>query len=353
MASIDWRSGYSAKWRVMTVNKTTWANKAEFKNIFSVSVDRDCSGDAPLLESGTIKYTSSLPPYFPEGYYRFELVVTQGENRAIFPIATMLCSSRAGNIDKHYSEMDVDCYSVLKPASEVYFSNGEFAPIKVNGPQWCAQKLREGGVAAPVHIYASSSFTLNQYYVFDDSVSYLAGIWKVLNGAGWTLIIDGNGEITIQPIPSSVYARFNRNYRGLFLTEMDYNGSIEGVPNKYIATDASGKTAIATNLDRNSITSYYSRGRYIEYRDSSPIQVNGESLAEYAKRRLKEMSSIVEQYSYKREFYPNLVPRRLIEFDFPEENLVGTYRITRQSLSFGAGVTVSETVGKEVKTYAG
>jgi len=334
----------------MTVNKTTWADRSEFKNIKSISVDRDCTDSVPMLESGSIKYTSALPPSFPEGYYRIELIVTQGDDRQIFPIATLLCSSRVGEIDRHMSEMDVDCYSVLKPASEVYFANGSFAPIKMNGAEWCAQKLREGGVAAPINV--SGSFTLNQYYVFDDSTSYLAGVWQVLNGAGWVMMIAGDGTITIRKKPSAFFIKAGKDMRGLFLTTFDYNGSIEGIPNKYIATDASGRTATATNTNNNSITSYGKRGRWIEYRDSSPVLVNGESLADYAKRKLIEASSILEQWSYQREYYPNLDPFRIIEFNFPEEGMIGNYRVLKQSLKFDKGLTINETVGKEVQTYA-
>lgn len=348
--AINWRSGYSAIWRVMTVNKTTWADQKEVFGVKSVSVDRDCTDDVPLLESGTMKYTSKLPPKFTEGYYRIELIVEQGSERQIVPISTLLCSSQAGEITRNYSEMDVDCFSVLKPASEVYFNDGEYAPIKVNGAQWCAEKLRAAGVAAPVKV--TGSFTLNKYYIFDNSTSYLAGVWTILKAANFVMMIFGDGVIEIRSRPTAAYLRINKANCGYLLTEINYNGSIDRIPNRYLAVNYDGKSATAINNNSNSPTSYSKRGRYIDYKDYSPALVNGESLKDYAIRRLKEESTIVEKYSYTREFHPEIVPCRIIEFDLPNLGMVGNYKVLKQQLKFDKGVTVSETVGKEVVTYA-
>lgn len=349
--AIDWLSGYSASWRVMTVNKTTWADQNVFSGVKSIEVTRDCTDDAPLLESGVIKYTSGLPPKFPEGYYRFELVVEQNSEQHIFPVATMLCSSQAGAILRNYSEMDVDCFSVLKPATERYFNDGEYAPIKVNGAQWCADQLRACGVLAPIKV--ASSFTLNQYYVFDSTTSYLGGVWAVLKAGGYIMRIAGDGTITICKKPVSAFMAIDKSNCGYLLTEINYNGSIDGIPNKYIAVDYAGKSATATNNNSSSPTSYSKRGRWIECKDYSPSPVNGESLKDYAIRMLKNLSTVVEKYSYEREFIPDLVPFRIIEYNLPKLGMVGNYVIMQQRLKFGKGIVVSETVGREVATYAG
>ena len=86
----------------------------------------------------------------------------------------------------------------------------------------------------------------------------------------------------------------------------------------------------------------------VEEYDSNPVKINGESLQLYAERKLDEMSTVMREFSYTREFWPNIVPFSLVEATLSENGISGSLRVMSQTLNCGKGITVNEKVGQEV-----
>jgi len=72
----------------------------------------------------------------------------------------------------------------------------------------------------------------------------------------------------------------------------------------------------------------------------------GETIAEYAKRRLKEEQSSEMLVKYKRRFVPDIEPTDIIELYYPELDINGTFEIKSQTITIGYGATVAEEVTK-------
>ena len=108
---------------------------------------------------------------------------------------------------------------------------------------------------------------------------------------------------------------------------------------------------IAVNDQDGSRTSVSARGRYVDYIDDSPVKVGGETMTNYAKRKLEEMSTVTREWNYTREYVPDLVPFDLVAGSVPEFGMSGAFRVIKQSIECGKGVTVSETLGQETKEY--
>ena len=176
-------------------------------------------------------------------------------------------------------------------------------------------------------------------------------VWEVLDAGKWILMIDGEGAITITKKPDiSSYALSHQGAMTL-VPGIKRSLSYEDICNRYYAIDSDGSKEVAINDLASSSLSYTSRGRWIDYVDTSPTKVNGETLYAYVRRRLEEESTLVQTYSYTREYWPNIVPFSLIEATVPEYGIDGSIRVMSQSITCDQGITVNETAGLEIKEW--
>lgn len=88
-------------------------------------------------------------------------------------------------------------------------------------------------------------------------------------------------------------------------------------------------------------------GREIEADpEDSPTRKEGESLQQYADRRLAELSDIYKTYDIEREWVDGLLPYSIIRCNLPQPGITGDYRIMSQTLDCGHGIKVGETWGR-------
>ena len=66
-------------------------------------------------------------------------------------------------------------------------------------------------------------------------------------------------------------------------------------------------------------------------------------------RMLAEASTVVREYSYSREWWPEVMPYSLVRATLSEHGIQGDLRVVKQDLTCGKGVTVSETAWQEVR----
>ena len=338
----DWMGGYSTGWDVYTVDQGTWADSGKVDGIMSVSIAKDATDDTPLLETGTMQCDGEAP--FEWSWCRIYMKAEQ-ESAERIPMATLLFERGKVSTSHRSPVCELRGRSVLQPAADMKLSRGLYAASGIDGAAYAGRLLQ---ACTPAPVVVEGSFTLVDDLVFDLGASYLNAVWQLINAANWCIQIGGDGTIYIREKPSEPALELDRAHAGLLIPGVDMTLDLTDVPNRYIAVD-NGKTAIAENDDPSLPASYARRGRWVEEVDSSPTRIDGETLDGYAQRRLTELSTVVREYSYTREWWPDVMPYSLVRATLSEHGIQGELRVVKQDLSCGKGVTVSETSWQEVR----
>lgn len=346
---IDWTSSYSAVWRAFVVNSATWADGEQIAGIASAQVTRDGTGDAPMLESGSITLDHAVGDDFGECYVRLAMTATQDGGAQRVDVCTLRCLSTGGNVHHGHDEMTLTGQSVLLPASKrsLWSCGRTYAPQGADGAEWAYGVLRDV-LHAPVVL--AGSFTLDDHVVFDAGDSVLKAVWAVLKAGNHVLSIAGNGTVTIQPLPTQPALSLDKAHAALLGTTMGHELDWSEVPNVYSVVVDEGEWS-ATNDDADSVTSTVSRGYVADVVDTAPTRVNGETYAQYAERMLAEQSTVLDTRTYTREWWPDVAPNSIVRGSMPSVLLDGDMRVQTQTLACGRGITVTEKSAREVRSW--
>jgi hypothetical protein len=336
---IDWARAYSCRFAVARVDVGTWADSGTLGNVASLSIDRDCSDSVPLLEEASIEVNGD----FEDGWHRVYMIAEQGVSEKI-ALGTFLFERKTASYDHGSVSVKADGSSVLIEAEDIELAYGEYAPYGADGARYAANMLRKA-IHAPVKV--SGGFTLSQNVVFSIGMSVLEAVWLVLDAGGFCIRLDGDGTVNILKKPDEPDLELSRANARLLMPGVGDDYTLTGVPNRYKAID-DGQVAVAVNEDAGSAVSYPSRGRWVDETDTSPVRVNGETLQQYAERKLKEASAITVQKSYTREYWPGVRPFSIVRGSMADVGLSGDFTVVSQSLECDRGVTVQETVQAEV-----
>lgn len=347
---IDWSKGYSCAWHLYEVNRATWADGPEVASVRSASVERDCTGEEPLIDSGTIDLDSPVGTDWEERYVRLVMVARQGVEVERVDVATLLAPKNGGTIDRGTDSASLSCLSVLWPASKTTLAPGTFAPKGCDGAEWAARML-SSAINAPVT--SNGSFILDEHYVFDLGTSALSAAWKLVDAGGFTMTIDGRGQVKIGPKSTTPALALEAASARLLMPSVSYELDWSVVPNRYMAMEEE-VYAEAVNDDPTSPTSIATRG-YVrdpdDGIDDSPVRVNGESLQGYCRRRLEEESVITDTRTYRRKWWPSVSPGSLVSGTLSSVGIEGEMRVERQSIECGAGLFVDEVASREVHAW--
>lgn len=344
---IDWTKGYAAHWRAFEVNVPTWADGNPVGGVCDATVERDVSGGASLIESGTLTVDAPVGEGFEERYVRLVMVAEQGVETERVDVCTLLCSCASGDVDRGSDRLSLDGRSVLWPASRRVLELGDYVPMGTDCVRWC-RDLLAGCLAAPV--VAQGSFTLNEHYVIDLGSTVLDAVWLVLDAGGWCIQIGGDGTVVIGPRPDEPSLTLDSVGARLVVPGVHHELDWSEVPNRYVVNDGE-RFAVAVNDDQDSPTSTVTRGYYSDLFDPSPAPVNGESTQDYAERRLEEESCVHDVRSYTREWWPGVTCWSLVRASVPSIGLDGDMVVERQSLECGHGVKVTEQAYREVMAW--
>jgi hypothetical protein len=123
-----------------------------------------------------------------------------------------------------------------------------------------------------------------------------------------------------------------------------------GVPNVievvYSPTDGTPIFSRVVNDDPNSIISTVSRGREVVYRETSPSVVEGinqAQLDDYARNKLKELSSLEYKVSYRHGYCPVRIGD-CVRLNYVRAGLEDVKAmVTRQTIKCESGCSVDET----------
>lgn len=330
---MDWQYGFSSKTYITIVDPTTWRDINRLE-ITDGSVSREETG---LRESCDL--TCRVFDLDQEYWIRVWADIRQNENIEHHAVFTGLTSSPTIEIKGTWGEIPLECYSVLKPAEDVLLPRGWFAGEGMNGAEIVADLLSV--TPAPIFIEGVSK-ALDSHIIAEDGESRLSMADKVLQAIGWRLRIAGDGRITICEYDMEPRARFGNDY-DIVEPELSIERDWFGCPNVFRAV-SDGIMAIARDDAENSILSTINRGREVWKEETSCNFNDGETITEYAERRLRELQSVATNIPYIRRYRPDVVVGDMIELDYPQINLTGRYIVKSQSLSLGSGMHISETV---------
>lgn len=334
---IDFTDSYSASYRLSNVDTRTWADTGAVDNVNSVTVERDCTGDCPLLET----CSASVDGPLDSGWYRLWADVEQARGSGSVALGTFLCEGVGADIEGTLVRTRVNGWSVLKPCSDVALPRGWYAAGGDNGAE-LVRRLVSGTTPAPVSV-VGAGFVLNAPIVAEGGETCLSMAWAILDAGGWCMQVDGMGMVTIMERPVDAEVALGDGLHTPLLPEMTDDVDMSGVPNVYIAVDDDGSEGTAVNDDPDSSVSTVRRGRRVERVDTSPTPVGGETLDAYAARMLAEASMVTRSITYSREYIEGVNLYDVARIELPEQGIEGDFRIVGQSLDLESGILVRET----------
>lgn len=321
---MDWSKGLEARYYATYVDVTTWRDRDRLE-ILGGTVSRSAS---ELKESADFQCSTRLEN---ERWIRVWLDATQNGETEHIALFTGLATSPKTDNNGNVVTNTLECYSVLKPLNDVLLERGWYAP---SGSGASVVKDLLSKTPAP-YIIDDNMPVLKDYIIAESGETNLSMLNKILLALNWRIKITGKGEIHICPLASDVSEVFgldNDCIETEFTKEFDWYQS----PNVFRAMMNDDSVIIK---DEESILR---RGREIWAEEESCNLNAGETLYEYASRRLKESQKVSQKVSYTRRFNPELYVTDYVRFNY--EQLDGVYVITSQKIQLGYGADTTEEV---------
>lgn len=329
---MDWSKGYSSRFYMSIVDPSSWRDTETIK-ITGGKVSRSSDG---LMQSADVecnRYDQTR-----ERYVRIYMDIDQGGAHAHVPIFTGLATSPDRDIDGRAVSHSVACYSVLKPCDDIALPRGWYAPQGGSGAQIVGRLLSVS--PAPVSVEGESP-TLVAPLIAEDGETNLSMVWKILEAINWRLRINGNGEITVEPKPTESAVTFDPLEFDVLETKLSVTKDWYSCPNVLMCI-CDDFSAVVRDDDIESPLSIETRGREVWNVETDCDISSGESIGAYAKRRLKELQTVQKEISYDRRYVPEVYPGDVVTLHYPEQELVGDFRIESQSITLGYSARTSE-----------
>lgn len=337
---MDWSKGFSSRYYISVVDKKTWRD-IERIEILSGTVKRSYSDLRESADISCVEY-----PADTEQIIRVWLDARQEGESSHTPIFTGLATSPGRNINGRSETNTLECYSILKIAQDVLLPRGWYAPASANSGVLIKNLLSVIGLPENMLHISENSPALKDAIIAEQGENNLSMVDKLLDAMSttemtWRLRLTGLGEIYIEPIPKEPVAILNSLDNDVLELSVTVTHDWYACPNVYRAI--SGDTsAIARDDSVDSPLSTINRGREVWYEDTSCFLNEEETLADYAKRKLKEAQQVSYNISYTRRFDPDIRIEDLITINYPEQKISGNFLVTSQSIELTYGGKTSE-----------
>jgi hypothetical protein len=331
---MEWNKGYSAAYIMQTVDPATWRDTGVIQ-ITGGTIKRELTGkresadvDCKGIEIGV------------ERWVRIYLETQQDGASARTALFTGLATSPADEYEGNARSNTLSCYSVLKPCEDVALPLGWYAPQNANGAEVIRQLLSV--TPAPVFVEAGAP-RLSDHIIAESNENHLTMIDKILTAIDWRIQIDGDGTIHVEPKPLEAVASFDPLENDMIETKIKVSGDLYSCPNVYRATSGD-VTGIARDEDPDSPLSIQNRGREVWKSESGVNLASTESIAQYARRMLKQAQQVKRAASYTRRYMPNVRPSDLIRMGYPAQGLTGVYVVQSQTVALEYGAATDEQI---------
>ena len=333
---MDWRKGFSSRYYISIVDKDTWRDIKRIE-ITGGSIKRSIDELRQSADIKVINYQETGEPLI-----RVWLDAKQDDSSSHTPLFTGLATTPGRDINGRLISQTLQCYSVLKPADDILLPRGWYVPADMNAVSQIVNLLKV--TKAPVEILGNvSDLTLKQAVIAEQNETNLSMIEVLLNAINWRMMIDGYGTIKLGPYPKEPSIVFDSIDNDILEPNLSDDYDWYDCPNVFRAV-ADETSAVAKDEDSNSPFSIENRGREIWAEETSCLLNENETLAGYARRRLKELQQVGRTVSYDRRFMPDLNITDVIRLNYPAQELVGTFVITNQTIELSFGAKISEEV---------
>lgn len=333
---IDFSKGISATYYAAKVNPETWADSDELP-VISGSISKNADSD--LVQSADITVSEDVGA---EEWIRVYLIAEQSGAKTRVPLFTGIASSPQRDIKGGAETRKLECYSVLKVADDILLPIGWFAPERTNGGELIRILLSD--LPCPVEVDAGSPNIISSF-VAGNNDSKLSIAQEIARAINWQIKVRGDGSVRICPKPLTIAGTFDNIENDIIETTVTDNRDIFSVPNVLRVT-LGGSAATARDDDPDSIYSTVNRGREIWAQEEAKLAA-GESLGEFAVRRLKEMQSPSRKLDYTRRFQPDVDINDLVSIVYPKQNIGDVFRVQSQTITLSHGAKVKEEVINE------
>lgn len=331
---MNWAQGYTAEYYATRVDPLTWRD-IERIEITGGSIKRDVDG---LRESAQI--SCDTYPQGIEQWVRIYLDCTQGGSNEHVALFTGLATSPHRDMDGVREQSSIECYSVLKPASDVFLLRGWYAPAGVSGASIIKDLL--SSLPAPVQIEDNAP-TLASPIIAESGETKLTMTEKILSAINWRIRLRGDGTISVEPKGNLAVATFDPLEYDVLETEVKVSADWFDAPNVFMAVD-NDLTAIARDDSPKSPLSTVNRGREVWAQDTASNLSSAQTIEQYAKTKLEEAQKVKKTASYNRRFMPDILPSDIIRMRYPKQDVDGLFTVKSQSITLGYAATTNEEI---------
>lgn len=331
---MKWKNGFSASYYAYIVDPVSWRETKRIE-ITGGSINRTDEGLRDYADIQCTKYDREK-----ERYIRVYLDAKQNGAASHVPLFTGLATSPARDIDGFYETSTIACYSVLKAADDVLLQRGYYVSAGSNG----AEVIREllSCIPSPLEVEGQAP-DLQTSIIAEEGETRRSMAEKVLLAIGWRMRIDGLGTVRLLPKANEVSAQFDPVDEDVLEPTISVEYDWYSCPNVLRAVQED-LSAVARDDSPDSPLSTVNRGREVWAEETSCELNSGESISEYAARRLKELQRIRLTASYDRRYHPDVLVGDLVRLRYPAQGLDGIFRVTSQSIELAHGAKTSEEV---------
>jgi hypothetical protein len=273
---MDWSKGYSATYYAKRVDPATWRDLETIK-LTGGSIKREPSGLRESADIECVNYDVGV-----EQWIRVYLDTRQDGSAGHEALFTGLATSPDDELDGRLQKNTLECYSVLKPADDVYLLRGWYAPAGARGGDVIRGLLSVS--PAPIRI-AEDSPQLSTSVIAEDDETRLTMAEKILDAIDWRIRIDGDGTINVEPKPIEPVQTFDPLENDVIETELKISADWYSCPNVFLAIDED-MTGIARDDSPDSPLSTVNRGREVWAMENHCELAQNESIGQYAQRKL-------------------------------------------------------------------
>lgn len=324
---MDWNKGFEARYYGSFIDTDTWRDIERFE-ITGGEISRS-TGE--LIESADIECKNYVSG---ERWVRIWLDARQNGQTDHIPMFTGLATSPTDSVNGNLVSNSLECYSVLKPLEDILLPLGWYAPTG-SGKSLIKDLLESTPAPAEVD---DNVPVLKQNIIAESGETKLSMLNKILLALDWRIKITGDGRIRVCPFATDISAEYgldNDSVKPVFTRDYDWYKC----PNVFRAI-MNDQSAVAIDDSPDSLLSTVNRGREIWAEETSCNLSDGETLYEYASRRLKELQIVAKKIGYDRRFNPNVYVTDLIKFNYAQ--LEGIYTVTSQRIEIGYGANTTE-----------
>lgn len=331
---MNWKNGYSAGYYAYIIDPATW-RETERLDITGGNINRTDEGLRDSADIECTEYDCGM-----ERYIRIYLDARQSGSTVHVPLFTGLATSPSRDIDGYYETRSLECYSVLKAADDVLLERGYYVPVGAGGTQVIKDLL--SCTPAPVTSEGDAP-GLQTSIIAEDGETRLSMAERVLAAIGWRMRIGGDGTIELLPKPDDVSVQFDPVSRDVLEPTIKVDYDWYSCPNVLRAVQED-LSAVVRDDSPDSPLSTVSRGREVWAEESSCELNTGESISEYAVRRLKELQRVRLTAAYDRRYDPDVLVGDFVRLRYPAQGLDGVFRVTSQKIELGHSAKTSEEV---------